>query len=135
MPALIQGMLSLVQQPSALSPGDCPETLLLDCSQLVALQNELQRLALAAAALLISQQLLSSKGESTAAGKPDNSRCAAAQSCTACSSLHRLRLLGQTSVPSLTVRGCHAACVGRYLSAGCRAAFRHDSIGCSRQLC
>ena len=73
-PALIQGMLSLIQHTSALSPADAPETLLLDCAQLVSLQNELQRLSLVAAALLIAQQLLSAKGQPTAPASPDNAR-------------------------------------------------------------
>ena len=72
--ALIQGVLALVQHCEAVKPADCPETLLLDCSHLVVLQNELQRLSLAAAALLVAQQLLSAKGEPTAASSPGNAQ-------------------------------------------------------------
>ena len=71
---LIQGTLSLVQHPHALTPTDCPETLLLDHAHLVGLQNELQRLSLAAAALLVAQQLLSAKGQPSAPSSPDNAK-------------------------------------------------------------
>lgn len=74
--ALVQGVLTLVQHPSALTPTDCPETLLLDCSQLVGLQNELQRLSLAAAALLVAQQLLTAKGQPCSYMSPNNTQCA-----------------------------------------------------------
>ncbi|KAK9810347.1 hypothetical protein WJX72_009152 [[Myrmecia] bisecta] len=71
---LAEGLLQLLQAPEALSPQQCPETLLLDCRRIVALQNELQRLALVAAALLIAQQLLAVKQVSSTTSLPENRR-------------------------------------------------------------
>ncbi|KAK9805063.1 hypothetical protein WJX73_010256 [Symbiochloris irregularis] len=71
---LVQGTMALIQHPQALSFQECPEALLLDCKHLVALQNELQRLSLVAAALLVSQQLLETKGQPTAPSSGDNAR-------------------------------------------------------------
>ncbi|KAL4856048.1 60S ribosomal protein L35a-3 [Chlorella vulgaris] len=56
-----RGLLQLLQQPRAVGVDDCPETLLLDLRGIVALQNELQRLCLQAASLLIVQQMLAAQ--------------------------------------------------------------------------
>ena len=57
-----ESLLQLIQRPSAIAPPDCPETLLLDLQRLVAAQNELQRLSLVGASLLVAQMLLGAKG-------------------------------------------------------------------------
>lgn len=57
-----EALLQLIQRPSAIAPSDCPETLLLDLQRLVAAQNELQRLSLVGASLLVAQMLLGAKG-------------------------------------------------------------------------
>ena len=57
-----ESLLQLIQRPSAIAPLDCPETLLLDLQRLVAAQNELQRLSLVGASLLVAQMLLGAKG-------------------------------------------------------------------------
>ena len=57
-----EALLLLIQKPSAISTLDCPEALLLDLQRLVATQNELQRLSLIGASLLVAQMLLGAKG-------------------------------------------------------------------------
>ncbi len=57
-----EALLLLIQKPSALSTLDCPEALILDLQRLVATQNELQRLSLIGASLLVAQMLLGAKG-------------------------------------------------------------------------
>ena len=62
------------QMPVAMRVEDCPETLLLDRARLVAAQNELQRLSLVAAALLIAAQLLAMKRLPPGTSSPENRR-------------------------------------------------------------
>ena len=57
-----ESLLALIQRPAAIAPHECPETLLLDVQRLVAAQNELQRLSLVGASLLVAQMLLGTKG-------------------------------------------------------------------------
>lgn len=57
-----ESLLALIQRPAAIAPRECPETLLLDAQRLVAAQNELQRLSLVGASLLVAQMLLGAKG-------------------------------------------------------------------------
>ncbi|BDA47598.1 probable T-complex protein 11-like protein 2 at N-terminal half [Coccomyxa sp. Obi] len=57
-----ESLLALIQRPAAIAPRECPETLLLDVQRLVAAQNELQRLSLVGASLLVAQMLLGTKG-------------------------------------------------------------------------
>ena len=57
-----EALLALIQRPSAISAAECPETLVLDLQRLVAAQNELQRLSLIGASLLVAQMLLGAKG-------------------------------------------------------------------------
>ena len=57
-----EALLLLIQKPSAISTLDCPEALILDLQRLVATQNELQRLSLIGASLLVAQMLLGAKG-------------------------------------------------------------------------
>jgi hypothetical protein len=56
-----EALLALIQRPSAVASQDCPETLLLDLQRIVYMQNELQRLSLVGAALLVAQMLLGAK--------------------------------------------------------------------------
>jgi T-complex protein 11 len=63
------------QLPVAVGEAECPETLLLDRGRLVAAQNELQRLSLTAAALLIAAQLLAMKRLPPGTSSPENRRC------------------------------------------------------------
>lgn len=73
--------LRLSVAPGAINANDnCPETLLLDAQRLVAAQNELQRLSLVGASLLVAQMLLGAKGVPAAPGAPDNRMCASPQS-------------------------------------------------------
>ncbi len=60
--------------PVAITREECPETLLLDRRRLVAAQNELQRLSLIAAALLIAAQLLAMKRLPPGTSSPENRR-------------------------------------------------------------
>ena len=60
----------------AVGEAECPETLLLDRGRLVAAQNELQRLSLTAAALLIAAQLLAMKRLPPGTASPENRRWA-----------------------------------------------------------
>jgi T-complex protein 11 len=62
------------QLPVAVGEAECPETLLLDRGRLVAAQNELQRLSLTAAALLIAAQLLAMKRLPPGTSSPENRR-------------------------------------------------------------
>lgn len=64
-----------MQLPAAVGEAECPETLLLDRGRLVAGQNELQRLSLTAAALLIAAQLLAMKRLPPGTSSPENRRC------------------------------------------------------------
>ena len=57
-----EALLALIQRPSAITSAECPETLVLDLQRLVAAQNELQRLSLIGASLLVAQMLLGAKG-------------------------------------------------------------------------
>lgn len=63
-----------MQLPVAVGEAECPETLLLDRGRLVAAQNELQRLSLTAAALLIAAQLLAMKRLPPGTASPENRR-------------------------------------------------------------
>ena len=83
-----------MQLPVAVGEAECPETLLLDRGRLVAAQNELQRLSLTAAALLIAAQLLAMKRLPPGTASPENRR-------RACIQGSGLRWL---------VGGCHGAC-------------------------
>ncbi len=60
--------------PVAITREGCPETLLLDRARLVVAQNELQRLSLVAAALLIAAQLLAMKRLPPGTSSPENRR-------------------------------------------------------------
>ena len=70
-----EALLLLIQRPSAISPQDCPETLILDLQRLVAAQNELQRLSLIGASLLVAQMLLGAKNLPSSAVTVENRRC------------------------------------------------------------
>ena len=70
-----EALLLLIQKPSAISPQDCPETLILDLQRLVAAQNELQRLSLIGASLLVAQMLLGAKNLPSSAVTAENRRC------------------------------------------------------------
>lgn len=72
--AVVEGVLQLLQLPVAVGEAECPETLLLDRGRLVAAQNELQRLSLTAAALLIAAQLLAMKRLPPGTSSPENRR-------------------------------------------------------------
>lgn len=70
-----EALLLLIQKPSAVSPLDCPEALILDLQRLVATQNELQRLSLIGASLLVAQMLLGAKGLPSTPLTAENRRC------------------------------------------------------------
>ena len=70
-----EALLLLIQRPSAIGPADCPEALLLDLQRLVAAQNELQRLSLIGASLLVAQMLLGAKGLPSPPLTAENRRC------------------------------------------------------------
>jgi len=73
---VVESLLALIQRPAAIGPRECPETLLLDVQRLVAAQNELQRLSLVGASLLVAQMLLAAKSLPPSPAVSQNRECA-----------------------------------------------------------
>ena len=85
-----EALLLLIQKPSAISSLDCPEALLLDLQRLVATQNELQRLSLIGASLLVAQMLLGAKGLPSLPLTAENRRCRLQPQIMECTEFHIL---------------------------------------------
>lgn len=73
---VVESLLALIQRPAAIGPRECPETLLLDVQRLVAAQNELQRLSLVGASLLVAQMLLAAMNLPPSPALSQNRECA-----------------------------------------------------------
>ena len=85
LPAVVgEALLALIARPQAIRPRACPEALLLDAPRLVAAQNELQRLSLVGASLLVAQMLLGAKGLPSSPATAENRRRASRMASSLC---------------------------------------------------